>query len=106
MSDTYQAVYDAVRSRMSNGDVGQAIQEVARSAFDMGNIVSLAQQEISIVGQEMVRPSVLFKPDLKADGNAWIALYGDNLQVGCAGCGDTPSAAMEDFDKNWHNATL
>ena len=52
----------------------------------------------------MQRPSVLFKPKLAKDGNAWIALLGDNLQEGIAGIGDTPSDAMKDFDNNWNKS--
>lgn len=29
------------------------------------------------------------------------ALYGDNLQDGVAGFGDSPALAMSDFDKSW-----
>lgn len=48
------------------------------------------------------RPSVRMKPILTKDGNQWCALYGENLQVGIAGFGDTPELALEEFDKNWY----
>jgi hypothetical protein len=35
------------------------------------------------------------------DGNMWCVLYGDNLQEGIAGFGDSVALAMEDFDVNW-----
>ena len=47
------------------------------------------------------RPSVMFRPRLSIDGNQWCALYGDNLQDGVAGFGDSPADAMWDFDRNW-----
>ena len=47
-------------------------------------------------------PSAIFRPKIYIDGNKWCALYGDNLQDGVAGFGDSPSAAMYDFDLNWH----
>lgn len=50
---------------------------------------------------DYTRPCVLFKPRLSIDGNKWCALYGDNLQDGVAGFGDSPAAAMHDFDKQW-----
>jgi hypothetical protein len=52
---------------------------------------------------EIIRcsPHVLMRPRLFVDGNKWCALYGDDLHVGCAGFGDTPHGAMDDFDKNW-----
>jgi hypothetical protein len=46
-------------------------------------------------------PSVLYKPSLFADGTQWCALYGDDLQSGVAGFGDTPAAAMSAFDAAW-----
>lgn len=53
---------------------------------------------------EMVsRPSILYKVKVHIDGNKWCALYGDNLQDGVAGFGDTPQEAMDDFDRNWNN---
>lgn len=51
-------------------------------------------------------PHVLLRPNLAKDGNKWSALYGDNIQVGVCGFGDTPAKAMEDFDKNWLNETI
>jgi len=47
------------------------------------------------------RPSAIFKPRLSIDGNQWCALYGENLQDGVAGFGDSPADAMWDFDKAW-----
>lgn len=47
-------------------------------------------------------PSAVFKPRLSIDGNQWCALYGENLQDGVAGFGDSPANAMWDFDRNWY----
>lgn len=47
------------------------------------------------------RPSTRLRPALTTDGNQWCVLYGDNLQDGIAGFGDTPEFAMLDFDENW-----
>lgn len=52
------------------------------------------------------RPSVLYRPAISIDGNKWFALYGANLQDGVAGFGDTPEAAMADFDKNWREQRI
>jgi hypothetical protein len=46
-------------------------------------------------------PHVLMRPAIFPDGNAWCALYGEDLQQGVAGFGDTPEAAAADFDRNW-----
>jgi hypothetical protein len=70
-------------------EVAQAIYGVARDA-------------ITDVQHQMVRPSVLFRPTITKDGNAWIALLGPDIQVGVAGCGDTPEDAMLAFDDAWY----
>lgn len=46
---------------------------------------------------------VIMRPRLFVDGNQWCALYGENLQEGVAGFGDTPAAACNDFNQNFHN---
>jgi hypothetical protein len=48
------------------------------------------------------QPSTIYKPRLFIDGNQWCALYGDNLQDGVAGFGDSPAEAYSDFDTNWY----
>ena len=101
MSDSYQAIYDAVRSKISNGDVGRVVHDVLWQHFDISHQKALLQEQIFIVGGEMVRPSVIYRPSIGIDGNRWCALYGDDLMNGVAGFGDTPAEAMADFDKNW-----
>ncbi|NKF57516.1 hypothetical protein GO299_04707 [Ralstonia solanacearum] len=55
--------------------------------------------------EQRMRPAVLYRPGLCIDGNQWCALYGEDLQSGVAGFGDSPAEAMADFDANW-NAKL
>jgi len=47
------------------------------------------------------RPSAIYRPAVSMDGDKWCALYGDNLQDGVAGFGDSPAQAMEAFDAAW-----
>ncbi len=101
MTDTYDAVYSAVRSRISGGNIGEVIERVARKAFDMGNARMLLQEQIAVVGYEMARPSAIYRPSISVDGTKWRALYGDDLMNGVAGFGDTPAEAMAAFDKAW-----
>ncbi len=99
MSDTYQAVYDAVRSKISNADVGQAIESAMRDAqisFYFDRMACVFEEYVS----EQARPCVVFKPELSQDGNAWLAIFGD-LPTGVVGCGNSPAEAMYDFDKKW-----
>jgi hypothetical protein len=102
--DAYQPIYDAVRSRLSNGDIGQAVEAVMREA----NLAHYVECAATLIGYEATKaaeaytaPSAVYRPALKMDGNQWCALYGDNLQDGIAGFGDTPAAAMREFDKAW-----
>lgn len=43
----------------------------------------------------------LLKPRIFIDGNQWCVLYGENLQDGVCGFGDTPRLAVYDFNKAW-----
>ena len=63
---------------------------------------SMAAEEWRAAATYHSTPSAVWKPRLFIDGNQWCALYGDNLQDGVAGFGDSPSAAMWDFDKAWN----
>jgi hypothetical protein len=101
MSDSYQAIFDAVRSRISGGNMADAVERVAREAFDLGMLRLCIQQDFSCAAAEMQRPSVLYRPTLSADGTSWHALYGANIQEGVSGFGDTAAAAMDDFDRQW-----
>ena len=44
----------------------------------------------------------LLKPRIFIDGNQWCVLYGENLQDGVAGFGDSPYLAVVDFCKAWN----
>ena len=97
MSDSYQAIYDAVRSRISGGDLSEA----ARQAFDISFYADQVKCAFQEAAYEMMRPSVVFKPTIIQDGDAWLVILGD-LPTGVVGVGKTPSAAMYDFDMAWH----
>ena len=51
-------------------------------------------------------PAMHLKPRIYPDGNMWCALYGENLQEGVCGFGNTPEGAMADFDRNFRTQTL
>ena len=46
------------------------------------------------------------RPRIFPDGNKWCCLYGENIQNGVAGFGDTPVAAVGDFENNFWNQKL
>ena len=60
-----------------------------------------AREAFDVIKREMTRPSVVYRPSLRLDGNKWMALYGADLMDGVAGFGDTPAEAMAAFDKAW-----
>ncbi len=97
MTDTYQAIYDAVRSRVSGGDIGPVVRDVLRDAFDVSYQKALLQEQIGIVGNEMSRPFVVLRALMNQlpDGK-WEARYGD-----CATYGATPDEASREFDRKW-----
>jgi len=102
--DAYQPIYDAVRSRLSNGDIGDAVESVLRDC-NFAHYVehaahSIADRAISAADAHAT-PSAVYRPKLTIDGNQWCALYGNNLHDGVAGFGDSPAKAMADFDRNW-----
>lgn len=100
--DSYQPIYDAVRSKISGGNISDVVERVCREAFDMGNARAILQEQFCATAMEMARPSVLFKPTLMADGDMWIALLGEDLQSGLSGYGKTPCEAMTSFDQAFY----
>lgn len=98
--DTYQPIYDAVRSRIGSVDAESAI----RDAINFGHARDRIEEAFISTAHDMSSPSVLYRPTLAIDGNKWRAMYGENLQDGVAGFGESPAEAMADFDKAWRTA--
>lgn len=97
MNDTYQPIYDAVRSRLHNCDISTAVENVIREA----NLSFYAERALGVVMAavgEYERPFVMLRPALSIDGDKWCALYGENLQDGLAGFGASPADAFCAFD--------
>lgn len=103
MSETYQAVYDAIRSKISGCDISQAVEEAIRNS-GIGDQVHRVGYEYTNAAVMQQEACVLYRPTLTIDGNQWCALYGDNLQDGVAGFGDSPAQAMIAFNKAWHES--
>ena len=57
-----------------------------------------AREELA---ENMLRPFYMIRPSMTLDGNQWCALYGENIQTGVCGFGDTPEAASRAFDIAW-----
>lgn len=99
MTDSYQPIYDAVRSRIGYCNVEGVIRDACQlDASNVIHMIGVAWQEAAWAAAS---PSAIYRPRIAIDGNQWCALYGDNIQDGVAGFGDSPAAAMADFDRNW-----
>jgi hypothetical protein len=98
--DSYQPIYDAVRSRISGGDVGSAVQAALRDA-NLNHYADMASRAAQEAANEASRPSVLMRPTISRDGNMWCALYGEDLVNGVCGFGESPYLAMYAFDRAW-----
>lgn len=104
MRDSYQPIFDAVRSRISNGDISFAVENVLREANLSHYIEQIAHSisyDIGAAAQAYSVPSAIYRPTLSIDGDKWCALYGENLQNGVAGFGDSPADAIADFNAAW-----
>ena len=58
----------------------------------------------TLVQIEEINLFSLLKPKVGIDGNQHYVLYGENLQDGVAGFGDTLMLAIYDFNKSFHSA--
>jgi len=76
-------------------------QDSNMAANAMCHSAAMVQESLQQVAYEQMRPSVLFKPCLYRDGSLWCALFGEDLQSGVCGFGESPADAMWDFDKEW-----
>lgn len=101
MSDSYQAIYDAVRSRISNADVGQAVRDAIGSNFDISFAREQVKDELVRAAYEMQRPSVLMRPEIDMHfgiaGGPYQAKWGPRV----FGVGKSPDEAMRAFDLAW-----
>ena len=63
-------------------------------------MVAQEQKSTEYLKQAFVAVTTFHLVPMK-DGNQWYFLLGEDLQSGVAGFGDTPYAAMIDFNKNY-----
>lgn len=99
MNDSYQPIYDAVRSRISHCDVGQAVESALINI--PGDIARYAQNCFSEIACALASPFAVHKPRISLDGDHWVCCLGDNIQEGVVGIGKTPAECAADFDRNW-----
>jgi hypothetical protein len=67
----------------------------------------VAQEQLAVAEAQHESALVAaLKPQFGVDGNQFFFLYGEDLQSGIAGFGDTPRKAMLDFNSNFQNYQL
>lgn len=74
--------------------------ETAQSQHDAA-LLQQSRMSYAIEMEELCRFNLL-RPKLYRDGNQWCVLYGENIQEGIAGFGDTPNKAIFDWNGAWH----
>ena len=75
----------------------QENQHLVREAFCW--TAELQQRRDNEYHGERLRPFHMMKPKLFLDGDQWCCLYGENIQEGLAGFGNTPEKAAYAFDE-------
>lgn len=93
-------------SRKTNSVTTAGLSSMGHSEWvvEMANYEDLtaeARHAAAIEAQEYNLAATL-KPAIMIDGNQWCVLWGENLQDGVAGFGDTPYLAILDFNKAFH----
>ena len=73
---------------------------------DLSTFDYILHQERMQTEAQRQRPFILLRPKMFPDGNQWCALYGDNIQEGVCGFGDTPGQAAAAFDEAWYRQKL
>lgn len=101
MSDTPRTDAEKYRVVVICENCG-TIDKRSSDALTFRNI-KIERFERELAEAERLRPFMLLRPRLYPDGNQWCALYGDNLQDGVAGFGDTPEEAAKAFDDAWRS---
>lgn len=80
----------------------EELQQVESSARQWHETLRHQSDIAYYVEREEYNLFSLLKPSLTKDGDQWSCLYGENLQEGVCGFGDTPYKAILNFNKAWH----
>ena len=65
------------------------------------NYTHQSEMNILVEVEEMNLVSIL-RPKIFIDGDQWCVLYGDNIQDGICGFGESPRLAIFDFNKSFN----
>lgn len=95
--DSYQAIYDAVRSRIQQANIGDIVREAAHQGLDFSYDKIAIREAFVCAAYELQRPCVVFKAKIMGAGESWTASCGDVV-----GTGKSPADACIDFDRIWN----
>ena len=68
--------------------------------MDYETLIQQSRLNAAVEAEEM-NLFALLKPELTRDGNQFCVLYGNEIQTGIVGFGDTPRKAIWAFNKAW-----
>ena len=74
------------------------IESGQRQHFD---VIQHQERMNALVEAAEMNLVALLRPKLYIDGNQWCCMYGDNIQDGVCGFGDTPRLAALDWVRSW-----
>ena len=77
-------------------------QDSNMSANAVCHAALMVQYSIQQMVAQYELPSAIYKPKVFPDGGMWCALYGDNIQEGVCGFGETPASAVHAFNNIWN----
>lgn len=83
---------------LSESHVQQVLENLQAVIVSAGRRIEDCAIDVS---RSLEAPHRIYGAKLSKDGNQWCWLYGENLQEGIAGFGDTPAKAAVEFDREW-----
>lgn len=88
---------DEIMSGIYEDESGMVLQR----SLEVIGMQGLAAELTASHAEITCTPAYALRPKLMIDGNKWCALYGEDLQNGVAGFGDSPAEAYADFNESW-----
>ena len=100
----FSASYREARAsalRMAMGGSKRLLRRTPTEGTDMNSYIE-GLEESRVIQSTEYNLVALLQPRIFIDGNTWCVLYGENLQDGVAGFGETPYRAVLGFSAAWH----
>ena len=82
------------------------LQEIESSQRQHHETLRHSEVMASVINEAQYKLFSMLNPKLYKDGNQWCVLYGENIQDGICGFGETPFKAILEWNQNWHSKIL